>query len=299
MTDTLIIGTIGLDTIQTPFGRAVEVLGGSGTYAAFAASFFTQPALISIVGKDFPEQHEKLLNGRKINLTGLQRKGKTFRWEGKYEFDMNEAKTLRTELNSLLDFEAIVPEKLANARYIFLANVDPEIQLTILEKVKNPEFVIMDTMNFWIDSKKDKLLKVIKKVDLLLLNDGEARQLFNTVNLTIAAKEALALGPRYVIIKKGEHGALLFSEDNHFSAPGYPLEVLKDPTGCGDCFGGTIIGYIANTKDTSEANIRKAIIYGSTIASFNAEGFSLSHLERLKEKDIEKRFLEFKKMREF
>ena len=280
-------------------GRVKDVLGGSATYAAFAASFFAQPALVSIAGEDFPPQHEKLLASRNINLSGMQHKGKTFRWQGKYEFDMNEAQTLKTELNSLLDFEPTLPEELRDVKYVFLANIDPVIQLEILNKMKNPEFVIMDTMNFWIENKKEKLLEVIKKVDLLLLNDGEARQLFSTVSLVVAAKEALALGPRYIIIKKGEHGALLFSEDRHFSAPGYPLEVLRDPTGCGDTFGGSIIGYLAKTGDTSEENIRKAIIYGSTIASFNAEGFSLERLQKIRKEDIEKRFHEFRKIREF
>ena len=299
MTDALIVGTVGLDSVQTPFGRVKDVLGGSATYAAFAASFFAQPALVSIAGEDFPPQHEKLLTSRNIDLSGMQRKGKTFRWQGKYEFDMNEAQTLKTELNSLLDFEPTLPEELRDVKYVFLANVDPEIQLEILNKMKNPEFVIMDTMNFWIENKKEKLLEVIKKVDLLLLNDGEARQLFNTVSLVIAAKEALALGPKHIIIKKGEHGALLFSEDRHFSAPGYPLEVLRDLTGCGDTCGGSIIGYLAKTGDTSEENIRKAIIYGSTIASFNAEGFSLERLQKISQEDIEKRFHEFRKIREF
>ncbi|HLC47291.1 MAG TPA: PfkB family carbohydrate kinase [Candidatus Nanoarchaeia archaeon] len=299
MTDTLIIGTIGLDTIETPFGKVEEVLGGSGTYASFAASFFSKPALVSIVGTDFPKHHEAMLIMRGINLSGLQRTGKTFRWEGMYEFDMNEAKTLKTELNSLLDFKPSLPEEFKDIPYLFLANVDPDIQLAILQQMKSRKFTVLDTMNYWISSKKEKLLEVIKNVDLLLLNDGEARQLFGTVNLVHAAKQALALGPQYVIIKKGEHGALLFSDGKHFNAPGYPLEVIKDPTGCGDTFGGSLIGHIARTKDTSENNIRKAIIYGSAIASFNAEGFSLQRLSSLTPEELERRFHEFRTIREF
>ena len=299
MTDTLIIGTIGLDTIETPFGKVEEVLGGSGTYASFAASFFSKPALVSIVGTDFPKHHEAMLIMRGINLSGLQRTGKTFRWEGMYEFDMNEAKTLKTELNSLLDFKPSLPEEFKDIPYLFLANVDPDIQLAILQQMKSRKFTVLDTMNYWISSKKEKLLEVIKNVDLLLLNDGEARQLFGTVNLVHAAKQALALGLKYVIIKKGEHGALLFSDGKHFNAPGYPLEVIKDPTGCGDTFGGSLIGHIARTKDTSENNIRKAIIYGSAIASFNAEGFSLQRLSSLTPEELERRFHEFRTIREF
>lgn len=299
MVELIIIGSIGLDDVKTPFGEKKAVLGGSAIYASFASSFFTNPGVVSIAGKDFPEEHKKLLRDRDINIDGIEFKGKTFRWEGKYEYDMNEAKTLKTELNSLIEFSANLPEHYKDDKFLFLGNIDPILQLKVIEQATNPKFIAMDTMNFWISSKKETLIEVIKKVDLLLINDGEARQLFNTVNLLKAAKEALKLGPKYVIIKKGEHGALLFTDNTHFNAPGYPLEVLKDPTGCGDSFAGGMMGYLAKTNNLSESNIRKAIIYGSVIASFNAEDFSLERQKRLTNDEIEERYKEFEKIRKF
>ncbi len=299
MSDILIIGTVALDTIETPFGRVEKALGGSATYASFAASFFSKPALLSIVGNDFPKEYFELMKKRNIDLNGLKISGKTFHWEGFYEYDMNEAKTRKTELNSLEHFNVEMPKKYKNINYVFLANIDPELQLETLRQINKPDFVVMDTMNFWINNKKESLIKVIKKVDVLLLNDGEARQLFNTANLVRAANEALSLGPKAVIIKKGEHGALLFTKNKHFNAPGYPLENIKDPTGCGDSFGGAFIGYLAKTKDSSERNLRKAIVYGSVVASHNAEDFGLNRLKHLTLDDIEKRYKEFQDIREF
>ena len=299
MDDVLIIGTVALDTIETPFGRVEKALGGSATYASFAASFFSKPALISIIGNDFPKEYIELLKKRDINIEGLKTTGKTFHWEGYYEYDMNEAKTRKTELNSLENFKVEVPENYKDIKYIFLANIDPEQQLEALRQMRKPEFIVLDTMNFWINYKKNVLLDVIKKVDILLLNDGEARQLFNTANLVNAANQALSLGPKAVIIKKGEHGALLFTKNKHFNAPSYPLENIKDPTGCGDAFGGGFIGYLAKTNDLSEQNFRKAIIYGSVVASHNAEDFSLNRLKNLTMQDIEKRYKEFQAIRKF
>lgn len=299
MSDVLVIGTVALDTIETPFGRVEKVLGGSATYASFAASFFSKPALMSVVGTDFPQECLNLIKKRNIDVEGLKVDDKTFHWEGFYEYDMNEAKTKKTELNSLEHFKAQVPEKYKCIKYIFLANIDPELQLETLKQMNKPGFVVMDTMNFWIDSKRKQLIEVIKKTDVLLLNDGEARHLFKTVNLVKAANKALSLGPNAVIIKKGEHGALLFTKNKHFNAPGYPLENIKDPTGCGDCFGGAFIGHLAKTKDISESNLRKAIIYGSVVASHNAEDFGLRRLERLTMNDIQKRYKEFQDIREF
>jgi len=303
MVEIVFAGTIGLDDIKTPFGKVKEALGGSSTYAAYAASFFAKPGLVSIAGEDLPKEHFELLKKKGIDISGIEIKGKNFRWKGSYEFDMNEAKTLKTELNSLMDFDPKLPDGYKKAKYLFLANIDPELQIKVLEQMEKPEFVVMDTMNFWIESKKHQLIDAIKKVDLLVLNDGEARQLFDTVNLVNAADKALDLGPKAVIIKKGEHGALLFVRENgtrkHFSAPGYPLEVVKDPTGCGDSFGGGLIGYLAKTNDLSEANLRKAVIYGSVMASFNAEDFSLEKQKKISMGDIEKRFGEFREMREF
>ena len=299
MSDILIIGTVALDTIETPFGKVDKTLGGSATYASFAANLFSKPALISVVGNDFPKGYIELMKKRNIGLSGLKITGKTFRWNGFYGHDMNEAKTRKTELNSLENFKVEVPEKYKKINYVFLANIDPEQQLETLRQMDKPDFVVLDTMDFWINNKKEYLMGAIKKVNVLLLNDGEARQLFNTTNLVKAANAALSLGPKAVIIKKGEHGALLFTRNKHFNAPGYPLENIKDPTGCGDSFGGAFIGYIAKTKDLSERNLRKAIVYGSVVASYNAEDFGLNRLKDLKMGDIEKRYKEFEDMREF
>jgi ribokinase len=299
MSDVLIIGTIALDTIETPFGKVKNALGGSATYAAFAASFFSRPEVVSVIGSDFPEKYIELMKKIGISLDGVKAAGRTFRWEGFYEYDMNEAKTRKTELNSLEGFKAEVPQKYRNARYVFLANIDPEQQIAALRQISKPELVVLDTMNFWINHKRERLIAAIKNADVLLLNDGEARQLFNTINLVKAANSALSMGPKAVIIKKGEHGALLFTKNKHFNAPGYPLENMKDPTGCGDSFGGAFIGYLAKTKDLSESNLRKAVIYGSVVASHNAEDFSLNRLKHLTIEDIEKRYREFHDMREF
>ena len=293
MNDVLITGTVALDTIETPFGKVEKTLVGSATYASFAASFFSKPALISVVGNDFPKDYLELFKKRNIGIEGLQTDDKTFHWEGYYEYDMNEAKTRKTELNSLANFKVKMPENYKGVKYVFLANIAPEHQLETLKLMNKPDLVVLDTMNFWINNKKKSLIEVIREVDVLLLNDGEARQLFETISLVKAANQALNLGPKAVIIKIGEHGALLFTKNKHFSAPGYPLENIKDPTGCGDCFGGAFIGYLAKTKDLSEKNFRKAVIYGSVVASHNAEDFGLNRLKHLTMEDIEKRYKEF------
>ena len=299
MVDIVIIGTVALDSIETPFGKVENALGGSATYASVAASYFSKPGILSIVGKDFPKHHIKFLNGRDIDTKGIVIGQKTFRWKGYYEFDMNEAKTLKTELNSLESYRVKVPDSYTNAKYVFLANIDPELQLEVIKKMRNPELIVMDTMNFWIEHKKDDLLKTIKKSDILILNDAEARELFKTPNLVKAAKQALKLVSKAVVIKKGEHGALLFTHKKHFNAPGYPLESIKDPTGCGDSFGGAFISYIAKTKSSEEKNLRKAVVYGSILASYNAEGFGTEKLKSISNKDINKRYNEFKDIREF
>jgi len=261
MNDVLIIGTVALDTIETPFGKVEKVLGGSATYASFAASFFAKPALVSVIGRDFPKDCMELMKSRGIDVEGVKIDDKTFHWEGFYEYDMNEAKTRKTELNALEHFKPEVPEKYKGIKYVFLANIDPEHQLSVLRQMNNPEFVVLDTMNFWIDNKKEELIEAIKNADVLLLNDGEARQLFSTANLVKASNEALGLGPKAVIIKKGEHGALLFTKNEHvknaktsadfrhFNAPGYPLETIKDPTGCGDAYRAGLLYGIAQGWD--------------------------------------------------
>lgn len=299
MVDLVILGTIGIDTLETPQEKAENVLGGSASYAAFAASFFCKPGIVSIVGDDFPKEHEELLKSRGICLAGIDRKGKTFRWHGRYE-NINEAKTLKTELNAVLEFEGKVPEEYKNAKYLFLGNVDPEIQMKVLQQMDSPRLVVMDTMNHWIKTKQEKVLEVIGKVSILIINEGEAKQLFDTQNLITAGKQALQLGPSIVIIKKGEHGALMFTkEGTFFNAPAYPVENVKDPTGCGDCFGGAFTAYLASTDDISEKNIRKAVIYATSVASHNVEGFSLNNLKQITREHIEERVAELKKFREF
>ena len=299
MPEPIIIGIVALDFIETPFGKVENALGGSACYASIAASFFSKPGIMSIIGKDFPNEHIEFLKSRQINIDGITTGEKTFKWQGFYEFDMNEAKTLKTELNSLESYSVAVPESYKDAKYVFLANIDPEQQLKVINTLNNPELIVMDTMNFWIDIKKEQLLETIKKAHILILNDGEARQLFGTPNLVKAARMALKLVSKAVIIKKGEHGALLFTDSKHFNAPGYPLENIKDPTGCGDCFGGAFTGFLTKTNDVSEENMRKAVIYGSVVASLNAEGFSIENLKKINIKDIEKRYNEFKELRDF
>lgn len=295
----VIAGTIGLDDIETPFGKVERTLGGSGTFAATAASYFADPALVSIAGLDFPDQYSKLLKSRNIDLSGVEKQGETFAWSGFYEFDMNEAQTKETKLNSLASFDPKLPDSYKDASFLFLANIDPTVQLSILKQMRGKPFVVADTMNYWISSKKAELLEVIKKVNLIVLNEGEARQLFNEPNLIKAGKKLLELGPEYAVIKKGEHGALLFSFERYFSAPGYPLEELKDPTGCGDSFAGGMIGYLAKTGDTTFDNIKKAVVYGSAVASCCAEDFSINYTKNIKLKDIEERYDVFKQIREF
>ena len=301
MPDLIIIGSMGLDNIETPFGKRDSVLGGAASYASYAASFFTPPGVMSIVGSDFPDEYFSLLKKRNIDTTGIVMHGKTFRWAGFYEFDMNEAKTRKTELNCITAFNPVVPAHYKDAKFVFLANIDPALQEKVLSQVN--AFVVMDTMNFWIEQNKQKLLDVIKKVNIFVCNEGEARMLFDTPNLIEAGKKILALGPKAAVIKKGEHGALLFSVTdgtfNIFSAPAYPLEVVRDPTGCGDCFGGAFTAYLAATNDTSEKNLRKAVVYGTAVASLNAEDFSLERLKNVTMDEIEQRVALLRMMREF
>ncbi len=305
MVDLVIVGSIALDDVKTPFGEVKNVLGGSIVFAGCAAAFFSKPGIVGIIGSDFPQEHLNFLAGRGIDIKGIETRKdeKTFRWQGFYEYDMNEAKTLKTELNAFSKFQPKLPEEYKKAKYVFLGNIGPELQIDVLKQVDAPEFVIIDTMNYWIERSKESVINAIKKSDCALMNDAEARQLFGIPNLAVIGKKILELGPKYAVIKKGEHGALLFTQENgitiHFNAPGYPLENVIDPTGAGDSFAGAMLGYIAKTKDTSEANIRKAVIYGSVLASFNAEGFSVNNLRMISKEDIENRFKQFQEIRNF
>jgi len=296
----LMVGSVALDSIKTPFGDKKDILGGSAVYASVSASFYTDVKLVAVVGKDFPEEHVKFLKSRNINLDGLQiNSGQTFRWSGYYEYDMNQAHTLDTKLNVLGTFNAQIPEKFRNSEYVLLANLDPELQLKVIEQLKAPKLIAMDTMNFWIENKRDALREVIKKVDVVLMNDAELRQFMETPNLPVAARRLLELGAKSVIIKKGEHGSLFFSKDDHFSAPSYPQEEFRDPTGAGDSFAGGFMGYLAKTNNVSKKNIRQAIILGSVMASFNVEDFSLSRLKRLAHHEIVERFQAIKRFSHF
>jgi sugar/nucleoside kinase (ribokinase family) len=296
----LVVGSVAIDSVETPFGVGENVLGGSATYFSTAASFFTDVNLVAVVGDDFPPEHIDFLKSRNIDLTGLKREpGKTFQWKGRYGFDLNEAQTLDTQLNVFQTFRPQIPAEYAAAEYLILANIDPELQLEVLEQVKSPRVIACDTMNFWIASKPEVLKKVIARVDFFIINEGEARQLSGEVNLIKAARAILAMGAKNLIIKRGEYGVLLFSGDSIFAAPAYPLENVFDPTGAGDTFAGGFMGYLASTGNLSEESIRQAIIFGSVMASFNVEDFSLDRLRTLEYGEIDARYKSFKKMTHF
>jgi sugar/nucleoside kinase (ribokinase family) len=296
----VVVGTVAFDTVETPFGRGENVLGGSATYFSTSASFFTDVSLVAVVGEDFPDEHVQFLKSRDINTDGLQRiPGKTFHWTGKYGYDLNEAQTLDTQLNVLMEFKPNLPESYRDAEYLFLANIDPDLQMEVLEQVKNPKLVACDTMNFWISSKPDSLRQVLQKVDIVVINEGEARQFTGEANLVKAARQIIALGCKRLVVKRGEYGVLMFTADTVFAAPAYPLEEVFDPTGAGDTFAGGFMGYLANTGDLSEDGIRQAIVFGSVMASFNVEDFSLDRMKRLDYKEIEARYKSFKSLTSF
>ena len=296
----LVVGSVAFDSVETPFGKMEGILGGSATYFSTSASFFTDVSLVAVVGEDFPQEHVDFLRSRNIDLAGLAREsGKTFHWKGKYGYDLNEAQTLETHLNVFENFKPVVPDQYRDADYLFLANIDPVLQMEVLGQVRNPRVIACDTMNFWISSKPEALKKVIERVDILIINEGEARQFTGEANLVKAAKKILALGAKTLIVKRGEYGVLMFTDSTVFAAPAYPLEEVYDPTGAGDTFAGGFMGYLANSGDTSEEGIRQAIVFGSVMASFNVEDFSLNRLKRLDYKEIEARYRSFKKMTHF
>lgn len=296
----LVVGTVALDTVQTPFGKAKNVLGGSATYFAISASFFSKAKLVSVVGKDFPRKFITFLQSRGVDTKGLQiKKGKSFRWSGRYTFDLNNPQTLRTELNLLSHFNPSLPCGYHNEKFVFLANIDPQIQLDVLRQLKAPELVVCDTMNYWIEHKKETLKRVLKRSDILLLNDSEARELTGESNLIKAAKWLFALGPHLVIIKRGEYGCLLFSHTFSFYVPAYLLKEVRDPTGAGDTFAGGLLGYLAACPKITELSLKKAIVYGTIMASYVIEDFSLNRLIGLRKKDIEARFREFRRKTRF
>ncbi|MFH1125798.1 MAG: PfkB family carbohydrate kinase [Candidatus Altiarchaeota archaeon] len=292
----VVLGTIAFDSIQTPFGKVDNVLGGSATYFSLAARNFSEVGVISVVGKDLPEDHLKFLKSRKIDLRGVEKtEGKTFRWEGYYEYDMDQAHTIKTELNVLETFKPKVPKEYEKCDYLFLANTDPEIQMETLEKVK-PKYSFCDTMNFWIEHKKEELTELLEKVDGVFINEGEAREYCKTPNLIQAGRKLLKLGPKKVIIKKGESGAVLFSDKEFFAAPAYPLEVVKDPTGAGDSFAGGTIGHLAKHGVFTDECIKKSMICGSVISSYVVEDFGIDSYRKLEGKHIDMRYEAFKRI---
>jgi len=298
----LVVGSVALDDIETPFGNANDVLGGSAVYIAVAASYFTTPVrLVGVVGGDYPRHAIDFLNERGIDLEGLEivTDGKTFRWRGRYHYDLNNRDTLALNLNVFERFDPKIPESYKKTKYICLGNIDPTLQMRVLEQVHKPKFVVGDTMNFWIETKRSALLKAIPMFDAFILNDSEARLLSNEPNLLRAARKIREMGAKTLIIKKGEHGALLFHEDQIFSAPAYPLENIYDPTGAGDTFASGFTAWLAKTDDLSHDNVKRAVIYGSTMASFCVEKISLDGLRDLSHLKIQDRFREFKELSRF
>lgn len=296
----VVVGSVAFDSVKTPFGEAEEVLGGSGTYFSTAASYFTDVSLVAVVGTDFPEKHLTFLKSRNIDIEGIEKaEGKTFRWKGEYGYELNEARTLDTQLNVFQTFKPKLPESYKDKKVVFLANIDPDLQREVLSQVKEPALVACDTMNFWISGKRDALLKTLKLVDILLINDGEARALSGEPNLVKAAAIIQAMGPETLIIKRGEYGVLMFKNKKIFAAPAYPLEAVFDPTGAGDCFAGGFMGYLSSTMNFDEATMRKAIIFGSVMASYNVEAFSLDRIKILDYSEIESRFKAFRSLTHF
>ena len=293
----LVVGSVALDSVETPFGKADDVLGGSGTYFASSASHFAPVQLVGVVGDDYPLDLLQPLVERGVDLAGLEKvSGSSFRWRGRYRHDLNAAETLETHLGVFSNFRPNIPDQFREAPFVFLANIDPRLQLQVLEQVKKPRLVACDTMNFWIESRRPELVELLGHVDLITLNDGEARQLTEHTNLVQAARWILDKGPKHVLIKKGEHGAFMFTRDSVFFAPAYPLESVFDPTGAGDSFAGGFIGSLAASGDLSDASMRRAVVVGSAMGSFAVERFSNGRLLDITRADIDARVQEFRQL---
>ena len=297
----LAVGSVALDSVETPFGKVEEALGGSATFFSVAARFFSPVSIIAVVGEDFPRKHLDLLKKLGVDTSHVQvvKKGRTFRWKGRYSYDLNAAQTLKTELNVFQTFQPRVSEENKNCRFVFLANIDPDIQRSVLSQVRRPLLTACDTMNYWIETKKKSLVGLLRKVDIFLCNDGEARELSGEFSLIAASKWILSRGPRLVVIKKGEHGVLCFSKDFLFSVPAFLLEKVFDPTGAGDTFAGGFIGYLTRSPRLDPQVVRQAVIYGSVLASYNVESFSLRRLTRLTRPEIADRYKKFREMTRF
>lgn len=303
MNKLLIVGTVAFDAIETPFGKTDRILGGAGTYIGLAASHFKiDSAIVSIVGDDFPQEYLDLLSSKNIDLSGIEKVkgGKTFFWSGRYHNDLNSRDTLDTQLNVLADFNPVVPEKFKDADVVMLGNLHPNTQISVLDQMQvKPKLVVLDTMNFWMDCALDELKEVIKRVDVITINDEEARQLSGEYSLVKAAEVIHQMGPKYVVIKKGEHGALLFDKHDVFFAPALPLKEVFDPTGAGDTFAGGFTGYLTQSSNISFKNMKNAIIYGSNLASFCVEKFGTQRMEELSKTEVKDRLLQFKMLTQF
>lgn len=296
----VVVGSVGLDTITTPGGVRHECMGGSAAHFSLSASFYSKVHLVAVVGTDFPGEFTEVLRRRSVDVAGLQvRPGKTFRWAGYYTVDFHRAHTLDTQLNVFQDFAPELPGDSRGAPFVFLANIDPDLQMKVLDQVESPRLVVADTMNFWIETKRQRVLDVLKRIDLLIINDGEARDLCETHDMIDAGRKLLGMGPKMAIIKKGEHGAALFKGDKIFVAPAFPYARMVDPTGAGDSFAGGVVGHLARTGDLSDDNIRRAVIYGSIMGSFNIEDFSVGRISRLESEHIEERFNIFRDLVRF
>jgi len=303
MNKLLVVGTVAFDAIETPFGKTDKILGGAATYISLAASQLgVTPAIVSVVGGDFPEEHLTMLKNNNIDISGIEiiKEGKTFFWSGKYHNDMNTRDTLTTELNVLANFKPVVPQAYKEAEVLMLGNLHPLVQLSVIEQMtRKPKLTVLDTMNFWMDNALDELMQVISKVDVITINDEEARQLSGEYSLVTAAKKIMKMGPKFVVIKKGEHGALLFHHNQVFFAPALPLEAVFDPTGAGDTFAGGFTGYIAATGDFSYNGLKNAVIYGSALASFCVEKFGTQRMQKLIKEDVFKRLEQFKTLTQY
>jgi sugar/nucleoside kinase (ribokinase family) len=293
----LVVGSVALDSVETPFGRADDVLGGSATFFSASASHLTKVQMVGVVGNDYPMDRLSALAARGVDLSGVeQADGVSFRWRGRYRHDLNTAETLETHLGVFSHFQPRIPDAFRSAPFVFLANIDPRLQLDVLEQVDNPQLVACDTMNFWIESRRPDLLELLRRVHLITLNDAEARQLTECANLVQAARWILDHGPRHVIIKKGEHGAFMFTRDTVFFAPAYPLENVFDPTGAGDSFAGGFMGYLARSGSLDEETMRRAVIHGSAMGSFAVERFSIDGLLSIDDGAIRRRVGEFRRL---
>ncbi|MDQ3666050.1 MAG: PfkB family carbohydrate kinase [Acidobacteriota bacterium] len=297
----LVVGSVAFDAVETPFGKCEQMLGGSASHFSISASYYTHVRIVGVVGGDFSEAEQEVFDTHGIDTSDLERipDGKTFRWQGRYDYDLNVAHTLDTQLNVFADFKPKLSEDSKKARLVFLGNIQPDLQREVREQIPNAELVALDTMNFWIETARDSLLRTIKGVDVVIINDAEARQLTEIPNLVKAARTILSWGPRALIVKRGEYGAALFTAQSYFAIPAYPLESVFDPTGAGDTFAGGLMGYLASQEKLDDAAMRRAMIFGSVMASFNVEEFGTERVRRLTHEEINDRFHAFKKMTHF